>query len=467
MAVTNARQTKRRAENNFSGGINTEQATVSVGDNESTDEYGFDTDQFPNLTTRKGRQKYGSSGGAVTNLLTNFSDQHLVRAVGQTLQYNSSGTTWTNIPGTFANTYWDAANFEVAGAEALILTNGTDAVRYWNGTSLSNLGGSPPRGKYITADPSRVFIAKDDIIYFCKFQDPSDWSAAEDSGFLQYYTFSGGDITALYNYKDIKYVWKEDSMAGLYGVNYFDYRLMEVSNSIGCVSARTIQEVNGRLIWLGMSDVYIFTQGNPSAIGGKIKSYIDRINRAYIDKCSAFSDGHRYYLNLVIDGATEPNIRLVFDTRYGIWRVPAKNENYRRGVFFKNTLYAGDSSGQTYKVNEGETDDGVAIPWSVTSKAFNEGIGEAEKEYKELHIQGHFPSTSTLNLSISMQDRGESFISIEYDPIGTSNEAVNKNLIVPLDTVPLTYWMRERIIGTGPVSIYNTQRYFRVCRVQH
>src|SRR5690606_31784286 len=113
---------------------------------------------------------------------------------------------------------------------ALILVNGTDAPRFWNGSSLATLGGTPPVGKYITADPSRVFIAKDDILYWCGFQDATDWSSAENSGFAQYYTYSGGPITALFNFKDIKYVWKKNSMAGLYGTNYFDFRIMEVSN---------------------------------------------------------------------------------------------------------------------------------------------------------------------------------------------------------------------------------------------
>jgi hypothetical protein len=103
----------------------------------------------------------------------------------------------------------------------------------------------------------------------------------------------------------------------------------------------------------------------------------------------------------------------------------------------------------------------------VTSKAFDEGIGEAEKEYKELHVQGNFPDASTLNVSVSMADRGESFTAISYNPLGSGTVSLNKNLIIPLDTIPLTYWMRYRVAGTGPVSIYDLQRYFKVCRVQH
>lgn len=455
-----------RAENDFSGGINNEQEASFVADNEFTEGYGFDFDHFPDLTVRKGKQNYGASGSGATNLLTNFKESHLVRAVGTSLQYNSSGTTWSAISGSFANVPWDATNFEVSGADALILTNGTDAVKYWNGSALADLSANAPKGKYITADPSRVFIAKDDELHWCAFQDATDWTTGENSGMAQYYTYGGGDITALFNFKDIKYIWKKDAMAGLYGTSYYDFRIMEVSNNIGCVDFKTVQEVNGILIWLGQQDIYAFTQGNPYPIGGKVRGFLNRINWSQISKCCAFTDGIRYYLNLVIDNATEPNIRLVYDTRYGRWRVAALNEGLRRGLFFNNELYAGDSSGQTMKVNIGTTDNGTPIPWSVTSKAFDEGIGEAEKEYKEIHFQGEFGNTASMTVSLSTEERGNNFTPLDYDPLSSPARAQNKNLIVPLDTTDLTHWMRYRIEGTGPVSFYKLQRYYRVCRVQ-
>jgi len=458
---------KQRAENNFSGGINNEQSPSFVGDNETVDHVGFDFDNYPTLRTRKGKVNYGASGGAVTRLLTNFRENYLFRSVGTKLQYDNNGT-WTDITGTYSNSDWDAANFEVSGDHALILTNGVDPVKYYTGGSIvSNLSANSPVGKYVTADPSRVFIAKDDILYWCGFQDATDWTSAENSGFAQYYTYGGGDITALFNYKDIKYVFKRNSMAGLYGTNYFDFRIIEVSNNIGCVSFKTVQEVNGRMIWLGEQDIYQFTQGNPIPIGNKVMGFIKRINWSQVGKCCAFTDGLRYYLNLVVDNATEPNLRLVYDTRYDLWRVPAYNEQFRYGAFFNNKLYAGNASGQTMIVNEGDTDNGTPISWSLTSKAFNENVGEAEKEYKEIHYQGEFFNTQSMTISISTNDQGENFMPLEYDPLTHGLASDNKNVIVPMDTTPLAYWMRYRLSGSGQTAFYLVQRYYRVCRVQH
>src|SRR5690606_30818627 len=113
-----------RTANNFTEGLDTSQSPFFVKDSALIDGYGWDFAEYPALAVRKGRTTHGTSGTGVTRLLTNFGNTHLVRAVGTGLQYNSSGTTWSAISGTFADADWDAANFDIGGP-ALILTNGT------------------------------------------------------------------------------------------------------------------------------------------------------------------------------------------------------------------------------------------------------------------------------------------------------------------------------------------------------
>lgn len=453
----------KRAESDFSGGINNEQDAAFLDDNELSDMYGFDFDHYPDLTVRAGRAALGASPSRVPNMIGHFAG-NLLRVVDNRLE-RWDGSTWQLIGSMISSAATDWTTFEVGGNPAIILTNGIE-VRYWDGTTFDSLGGSPPPGKYITNDVSRVFLAKGDVIHWCGFQDVQDWSSAENSGFAQYYTAGGGDITAVYNYKDVKYLWKKDSMAGMYGTSYFDFRIMEVSNNIGCVNARTVAEVNGILFWLGRQDIYAFTQGNPNSIGNKVRGFFKRINWAAIATASAFTDGLRYYLNLPLDSATSPNIRLIYDTRYGRWRVAAKDEQYQCGTTLDGAIYALAAGGRAYHVNVGTTDDGSAIPWSLTSKAFDEGAAEAEKEYKELHLQGLFGGTVSAAVSISTAERGESFTAIPYDPLGLPAAATNKNLIIPLDATDLTSWFRFRVAGSGPASLYKIQRYFRYCRVQ-
>lgn len=457
----------KRVETIFSGGVNTGNDSFDIDDKQSIDEYGWDTDEFyPALSTAKSPVAYGSPGGATTRLLMNFGSSQLIRAVGTKLQKEVSGT-WSDIATSLTDTDWSAANFDVSGA-ALIMTNGTDTVKYWNGTTVADLSAAP-KGKYVTADNLRVFIANvatdttQDVIHYCAFQDATDWTATENAGQVQYYTPNGGAITAMATFGGVIWAFKKDSFCNIFhtGDSRASYRLVPSSDNVGCVNDKTLVEVGEALYWLGDSDIFIGAAGASSRIGEPVRAYINRINKTHIDKCCAFTDGLRYYLNLVIDNATEPNIRLMYDTRkgYRIWRVSAINEQYRYGASLNGIPYAGDASGQTYKVNAAAT----TGAWSITTKDFDRS--EAEKEYWQLYNQCYFPSGSTLHIEASV-DQG-----LTWHPIGdtmiSSSVDQNEATIIPLDVVPLGFWVRFRMSGTGPFRLYAQQRYFRIQPIQY
>lgn len=458
-------QGDNRVEVNLSGGIYTGINSFDIKDQQSVNEYGWDTDEFyPAKSTAKSPVTYGTSGGSTTNLLTSLGSTHLVRAVGTKLQYDASGI-WTDIAGTFSSIPWGATNFDVNGP-ALLLTNGTDPVKQWNGTTLADLTGAP-KGKVIAADNLRVFISDvatdeaQDHIHYCAFQDALDWTSAENSGIVQYYTANGGAVTAMISFSGQIWVFKKDSFALIYhtGDARAFYRLVPSSDNIGCVASRTLVDIGETLCWLGMDDVYIGAAGSASRIGEPIRMFLSRINQAHINKCDAFSDGLRYYLNLVIDSATTPNIRLSYDTRFKIWSVCALNEGYLQGTWFNNSIYAGNTTGQTYKLNAAPT----TGAFMVETKDFDRS--EAEKEYNELHQQIYTPTGTTLTVQASV-DQGTTWFTFG-DPVVAQASAQNQNLIIPLDTLPLGYWVRFRFLGTGEFRFYSFERYFRLHPVQH
>lgn len=453
---------KLRGESTFEGGVNTGTSLFDISASETTDEVGFDTDSYPARVTKKGRTGYGLSGAAQTNLLAHYGNTHLVRAVGTALQYNSAGDVWTAIAGAFTNADWDYTNYN----GKLLMTNGTDEVKSWNGTVLSNLNaGVAPKGSFITSSINRVYLALGSSIHFSGNNVETDWTSSENSG-IDDFTVNGGDITGLTYFRDQVTVFKSNAMGVYYGNNYFTQKLAVVSNDIGCTSFKTIVEIGESLFWLGQNDVYIYQGGKPLAIGQNIRYWLDNINKAQLSKCCAFTDGIRYYLCLVTGSNTEPNIRLVFDPRHNVWRIPALSESYRYGTQLNNITYVGDSAGLTFQEFNGTTNNGSAIVWSLTTKPFDEKTPEAEKTYLDLHLQGLFATGTTLVIAVSTEDRNGTFVAIGYDPTTASDYTQNRNVVIPLDTVPLAYWSRYRISGTGPVELQKWQRYYRVQRVQ-
>jgi len=369
---------------------------------------------------------------------------------------------YSTVTKTFTNTDWDATNFN----DKLLLTNGTDNVKQWNGSTLSDLNATDaPKGKYITSDTLRVWIAKDDILYYSAFLDETDWTTAENSGFVQYYTPNGGDITGLKTFLGDVFIFKKNAFAQIMGDNYYDYTLVEISNDIGCVSHKTIVEVGDLLFWLGQNDVYGFSGGRPSPIGEPIRQYLNDINVTHASKCFGGTDGIRYYLGLVTEANTEPNILLSYDPRYQIWRVSSLDDNFRYSANINNEWYVGNSTGQTYKMKQTYT----GSSFEIVSKPLDEGIPEAEKEYYELHLQGYIPTDSTLSVYVSTRDRdlGDGSDWTLIDTLSTSTLSQNEDIIIPLDTVPITYWFRYKLVATGEVEIYNVQRYLRILPVQH
>jgi hypothetical protein len=443
----------------FSGGVNTGNDSFDIKDNQSVDEFGWDTDDdFPALVTSNLPLLLGTSGAAITRLLAGFGNLSLIRQVGTNIQ-KWDGSTWTNI-GTFSDVDGSACNFDILG-QALILSNGTDTPQYWNGTAMTAIA-AMPKAKYITSDNLRVFAANaagdqsPDLIHYCKYQDATDWTAPQDSGIVQYYSPSGGEITGMITFSDRIWVFKKDSFARIFhtGDPNTPYRLVPSTDNIGCVNGKTIVQVGTSLFWLGNSDVFIGEEGSAMRIGEPIRAYLNRINQSQIAKCNAWTDGLRYYLNLVLDSATEPNYRFVWDTRYRIWRVAQINEQYRYGTYFNGLLYAGNTAGETYQINAIENSNS----WMIESKDFDRS--EQEKEYHLLYLQCSLATGGTLQVEAST-DRGNTWTTIG-DPITSNGITINDPIIVPLDTLPLGCWGRFRISGTGNFKLYSLQRHFRL-----
>lgn len=459
------RGSEKRGVNNFSKCVDTQNNAFFIDNNAYANGYGWDTDIYPSLATRKGRTAYGTSGGEITRLLANFGTAHLVRAVGTSLQYNSSGTTWSSISGTYSNEDWSYANFDVNGP-ALIILNQTNGGYYWNGTALATIS-EMPKGRYIAADNRRVYVAgksgEEDVVYYSAFQDALDFTTPSNSGAVQYFTANGGAITGLHSFEGQIYVFKKDSFAQIFHTGSADvtHRLVEGSNDIGCLNDRTIVEVGPYLMWLGNKDVFICSGGTAQSAGDEVLSILENINTIAIDEACAWTDNYRYYLCIPTGSNTTCDTEITYDTRYRVWNVRNINlGGMRCSALLNNVPYGGWSNGMTYKLNDGLTDAGVAIPYCVDSKPYDEGVGEAEKEYYELYLQGYVGNNATMSVSISTVDRGDSFTLL--DTVDDNSVTQNNNIFIPMDTVPLTHWMRYRIEGTGYVEINQIQRHARV-----
>lgn len=467
-----------RSSNNFSKGINREVSPFFLDDNTMIDGYGWDFDEFPAIKSRKGMSLYGLSADAQAYMMATFDNYVLVRAVGNAIQYNDpvGGAFWSGAAGTYTGGIWSYANFDVNGP-ALVLLNPTGGGYYFkvNGSN-GTMTAIPqmPKGRFVTSDTLRVYVAnvgnEKDYIYYSGFQNALDFTSQSNSGTVQFYTPSGGGITGIHSFGGSVWVFKQNAYGILYhtGDATLAYRLVPMSDTIGCVSSNTIAEVGPYIIFMSEDDVYIGAGDSVSSIGGPIRKYIKAIGASVRTNSFAYANGQKYYLFIPGAGKGNPDLAFVYDLRFQSWLpYTATAPGLLAGTMLNGIAYTTDFRGQTYRMDNSTTDYGTPIPWMIQSRPFDEGVKEAEKELWEMHIMGRFTAGSNMTVQVSPRDDLTEWYPIEYDPLGTNAATQNKNLIVPLDTMPLCNYYSYRLSGTGDVTIQEVQRYSRIQPVQY
>jgi len=85
--------------------------------------------------------------------------------------------------------------------DTLFMANGVDAPQQYDGTTWSALGGSSPaKARAIAAHANRLFASAMDVpsrLYWCKLNNPTDWTGTDDAGYLDVNPSDGGNLLGL------------------------------------------------------------------------------------------------------------------------------------------------------------------------------------------------------------------------------------------------------------------------------
>ena len=244
------------------------------------------------IITSQGYKKVGSvpSGNPVTFCVDFFKTSSGV----QTFVCSDNGTVWTTFDfQTFTPIITGlTSQFQIRGAvirDKLWLTNGSDAVRTFDGTNVvvldGSLGATPnvPRGRYISYHDERVWLyhtaSNRSAVYFSSLTDsnaniitPDDvnaWDTADN--FLQ---ISEGDAdygTGMFLYRGYLYFFKQYSIWRLVGYDEYTYSRVKTRSSTGSRFNESIQILDNLLHLIGIDGIYVF-DGEESA---RISDIID------------------------------------------------------------------------------------------------------------------------------------------------------------------------------------------------
>lgn len=231
---------------------------------------------------------------------------------------------WVQLGEGFASDDWSCVNYRHETDDWFVMTNGSSALKYWDGRSsglqdiVPKQGGEPIAFEHLTLLYERlwgaVYPAQPDRIYWSESFEPDNWEVNFDlpdagGGFVDVATFDGSRIRAIVAAFDDVLIFKDKSIHRLNGTYPGEFNLTQVYGSEGTLAYGTIVYTADRLYFLGCDGLCVYdgmTVSSFSHIGDrKLREVWKRINKAAIEKACACIQDDTLYLALPLDGAEE------------------------------------------------------------------------------------------------------------------------------------------------------------------
>ncbi len=298
-----------------------------------------------------------------------------------------------------------------------------------------------PDFSFVCTYKNRMWGCKGNTIYASALGDPMNYfkysNLSSDSFTVE--SDTSGDFTAATTYGNCCLFFKKDKCYRLYGDRPANFQLVEAfAGGITAENAKSIADVDGKIIFKGNGGIYSFNGGSPQKIS-------DKLGEIKLNKCIGFGFMGCYYLSAETENGRE---EFVFDTKHGLWS--------KSGI--KNVIgYFSDSekmyrlmSDGIYHVTE-NTDD--SHEWYAEFCPFDESYYKT-KNYSRLHITAQLFENSVLKTEISRDGGSWQTISQNY---GNKKEYIN----IPC-SVKGCHEVKIRLSGKGKSIVESVVREFSV-----
>ena len=205
-----------------------------------------------------------------------------------------------------------------------------------------------------------------------------------------------------------------------------------LTDEVGCVARKSIQQVGNRVIFLSDNGVYgtefldeYNLRGTSTPLSEPINETIKEINKRYWDKSVSTYFDNRYFLAVPMNGADQNTKVLVYnflnqqwesidsfgDPNFHVSNLIVVGEGDDRGVYAVNDiggvhkLYDREDGIDRVITQIGGSQQNLDIPASLTTRQFTYGTLE-RKKFKEfeMHIQSSDSNASDFDISIEVEN---------------------------------------------------------------
>ena len=304
-----------------------------------------------------------------------------------------------------------------------------------------------PDLKYVTVHLSRVFGVDEDRVYASGYNDYTNWNLDTIDEYneanawcspSQANTKAGGTFTGITTFQNHIICFKRDFMHEIYNTKN-PFRLQDIYAE-GAVDNSTIQDVDGKLIFVSEDDVKVYTGSNPRIIGHKL-------NMSQYDYAVSGTDNRNYYL--YCEDVEGNGYLYVYDTFYDLWSEQSVTSKVISFAHNKNGMYMLCADGCVYKMDTNE----YAHDWSfetdlITSKTVS------IKHIKKLQMLVELAKSANMKVYILYDD--EVFDEDKSHLVYTSTKTGKFPIRVkPRKTA--NYGFKLHIEGSGYAKIYELE----------
>jgi hypothetical protein len=282
--------------------------------------------------------------------------------------------------------------------EIVIMSNGSDPMMKWDGTTLSSVGGGAPKAKSITLHYERVWATGinglPNTAKASKDMDPDFWDLTDPEGDdplapagveIDLPTWDGGVNIGLSNIFDDVVIFKTYSIWKIVGTYPGEYQVVRVFSASGAIAERSIVDGGTVCFFLAIDGIYVYNGNQADPISAKVEKIIKNMNPAYRDKAVGVFYDNKYILAIPEGDSTENNCILEYDTLTGQWTVK-RGFNVNSFLVFKDILLFSNNSGYVLEYDKGDTFDGVPIQayWNTPRTT----LGSMSKTIRSTYFYG-------------------------------------------------------------------------------
>lgn len=257
------------------------------------------------------------------------------------------------------NNNLDYVNFYYQDKNIAVFTNGSDPVKYYDGSAVKNIlnrraiydedtgeltgyadaNGNEfqnesqittlaPKGKFVELHYDRLWIGgvagEPDRVYFSTanrygsdihdFTAPIEENEAnQHGGFIDFSSYDGGKVIGMKVLQDDIYIFKEKTMFKIFGTDPSNYTKVQIFSSNGAIANKSIVAAGTNLFFLNHNNIYVFDGVNVNPIGDKIHNILKRMNQSYAENSSGIYFNDKYYLAVPLDNSTKNNCLIEYD----------------------------------------------------------------------------------------------------------------------------------------------------------